>query len=358
MKTDDVNKNPGQYRSPGPDERRPGSAPDRDKDKKGSGKNFFLVLLAICTLGAGYYAFDQHRENEALRSEATFDRTQLQGDVMESYLQIEKNLSEISAHEGVLRSNIMNSRVNEGPLGPQDRVQQEIAIIQALIAHNNELIENLSNQVDDKDRQLAAYNRNVSDLNKRLKRYQTDADQLEAENALLTDNLRSVEERNTQLNDEIRLKTSEIDRQMYELDQQQNIIMAQNASLIEQEDEMHTVFYAVGSYSDLKDADIVEKEGGVIGIGTSKMLKDDFDRDGFTQIDSRDYTIIPIYSKRAELVTTHPRNSYEWVEDDQGISWIRIKNPDRFWESSKYLVVVTRDGTDFSVAQDNSDRLK
>jgi hypothetical protein len=326
------------------------------QERKGGAKGFFIVLLALCTLGAGYYAWDQHKQKEALEANSTFDRNQMQGEALEAYQEIEKNLAEISAHEGVLRTSITTSRRTEGPLSPNDRIQQEIDIINALVAHNNELIDNLSRQVNDKDRQLAMYNNNITNLNKRLKKYQSDAEELEKRNTQLTADLDESRLQNADLSDEIRMKTSEIDRQMYELDQQQGIITAQNASLIEQETEMNTVYYAVGSYSDLRDAEILEKEGGVIGIGTTKTIRDDFNQDRFTQIDSRDYTIIPIYAKRAELVSKHPRSSYEWVEDDNGISWLRIKNPSKFWESSKYLVVVTG-GADMS-AEKNTDVIK
>ena len=44
----------------------------------------------------------------------------------------------------------------------------------------------------------------------------------------------------------------------------------------------------------------------------------DFNKDYFTQIDIRTTKEIKLYSKRAELLTTHPTGSYELVKDDKG----------------------------------------
>ena len=65
----------------------------------------------------------------------------------------------------------------------------------------------------------------------------------------------------------------------------------------------------------------------------------DFNKDYFTQIDIRTTKEIKLYSKRAELLTTHPAKSYELVKDDKGQLTLKITNPKEFWSVSKYLVI-------------------
>ena len=49
---------------------------------------------------------------------------------------------------------------------------------------------------------------------------------------------------------------------------------------------------------------------------------------------------IPVNSKEAKLITSHPSSSYELVRDkDNKIASIDIKDPDQFWKISKYAVV-------------------
>ena len=48
---------------------------------------------------------------------------------------------------------------------------------------------------------------------------------------------------------------------------------------------------------------------------------------------------IKLYSKRAELLTTHPAGSYELVKDAKGQLTLKITNPSQFWSVSRYLVI-------------------
>ena len=49
---------------------------------------------------------------------------------------------------------------------------------------------------------------------------------------------------------------------------------------------------------------------------------------------------IPLNSTEARLMTTHPSNSYELIKDEDAYLIIKIKDPQSFWSSSKYLVVI------------------
>ena len=62
-------------------------------------------------------------------------------------------------------------------------------------------------------------------------------------------------------------------------------------------------------------------------------------KDYFTQIDIRTDKEIKLYSKRAELLTTHPAGSYELVKDAKGQLTLKITNPSQFWSVSRYLVI-------------------
>ena len=51
---------------------------------------------------------------------------------------------------------------------------------------------------------------------------------------------------------------------------------------------------------------------------------------------------LKLYSKRADLLTTHPAGSYALVKDEKGQLTLVINNPDEFWSVSKYLVIQVR----------------
>ena len=48
---------------------------------------------------------------------------------------------------------------------------------------------------------------------------------------------------------------------------------------------------------------------------------------------------IPLYSKKVNLLSNHPANSYSLDKDANGFYTLRITNTNAFWSSSRYLVV-------------------
>ena len=71
-----------------------------------------------------------------------------------------------------------------------------------------------------------------------------------------------------------------------------------------------------------------------------QVLKDsDINKDYFTQVDIRTTKEIKLYSKDADILTTHPAGSYALEKDDKGQLTLKITNPKDFWSVSKYLVI-------------------
>ena len=82
------------------------------------------------------------------------------------------------------------------------------------------------------------------------------------------------------------------------------------------------------------------KEGGFLGLGKQEALKDGFNTEYFSIIDKTKTKSFLIYSKKAELVTNHPKGSYKFIGDDKRIDSLVITDPDSFWKASKYMVVL------------------
>ena len=104
-------------------------------------------------------------------------------------------------------------------------------------------------------------------------------------------------------------------------------------------DELNSAWYCVGTAKELRDNNVLTKEGGVIGIGGVKKLNTaDLNRSYFKQIDLTKVTVIPVDAKKAKVVTSHPAGTYELVGKDR-VENLTIKDTARFWSLSKYLVI-------------------
>ena len=116
----------------------------------------------------------------------------------------------------------------------------------------------------------------------------------------------------------------------------------QETIILEQTGELNTAYYTMGTSKELLAEEVLTKDGGFLGLGKSEILRDDFNAGKFSKIDITATTTIPISGTKAELVTNHPSDSYILEGDsDDALDRLVIVDPNRFWNSSKYLVVVT-----------------
>jgi len=104
---------------------------------------------------------------------------------------------------------------------------------------------------------------------------------------------------------------------------------------------MHTVHYIIGEQKELKDKGVITKEGGILGIGASKKLDvSKLEPSLFTDGDQRELLSIPLYSKKAKLITNHPEASYEFIMDSKGqVESLKVIDRKAFWSVTEYLVV-------------------
>ncbi len=97
---------------------------------------------------------------------------------------------------------------------------------------------------------------------------------------------------------------------------------------------LNTCYYVVGSKKELKAHKIIESGF----LRKTKILQGDFEMSYFTKADRRTLNEIPLHSNKAQLMTNHPKDSYEIV-DHGGAKTLHILNANRFWEKSNFLVI-------------------
>ncbi|NNE55585.1 MAG: hypothetical protein HKN32_06165 [Flavobacteriales bacterium] len=128
---------------------------------------------------------------------------------------------------------------------------------------------------------------------------------------------------------------AEKDIQIANLEQVQNDLLCTMKLL---NDSINEVYFAFGTFKELKENQVVERDGGLFGFLGAKALKDDFNTDYFYAADLRYLQEIPLRVEKAELVTNHPTDSYVMI-GDEGVEKIKITNPEAFWSQSRYLAI-------------------
>jgi len=155
-------------------------------------RNLAFIGLIVSIIGVSYVAIRKTNETEQVKNEAQLEREQLRSDYLASFQIIEDNLFEISAHESIIRHNMMKD--DQKRLSAEERVQQEIAIIEDLIAQNNKTIAGLEAKLDNQDALLTDYTAKNKRLQRKLSSFKSTIAELEERNIILTQELVGVQQ--------------------------------------------------------------------------------------------------------------------------------------------------------------------
>ncbi|MDZ7604584.1 MAG: hypothetical protein U5K79_03130 [Cyclobacteriaceae bacterium] len=241
---------------------------------------------------------------------------------------IESNIKEIKEREKMIS---INSEINEpGSEDAKKQILKDIKAINALMLDNKANLEALDKKLKNSNYQTGKFKKMAAELEERVT---AQATQIEALNTQLNEMVAKNETLNTRVDSLFNTNTTKSE------------VLAKNEATIQDMDaEMHTAYYTSGTSDELIAKHIINKEGGFIGIGKVELLSPQINKNDLTSVDFRNLSSIPINSKKVELVTNHPADSYEIVlnEEEKQVDKLVILDPAKFWESSKLLVMVKK----------------
>ncbi len=238
---------------------------------------------------------------------------------IETLNEIEINLDSITQAQNAISMDTKNS--TEFNQDIRDRISTNISLIGDLLKENQDKIETLNSQ-------LRKSNINLAALRKKLDRLTEDLQKKDAEISVLNEQLL-----------EMKLIVETLNVSVDSLNTQNQ---TKESIIADQTNQINTAYYITGNYKDLKAKNIISAEGGFLGIGKEKLLKQDFNTDSFIKIDITKVTEFVLNNKSIKVVTNHPTDSYTLVKDDKDIvTSLKVTNPTRFWKTSKYLVIIT-----------------
>lgn len=240
--------------------------------------------------------------------------------------EIDSNLDEIRDKRGLIILG-PNSNVDAG-VPKKEQILRNLAMINDLLAENQEKMESLEKQLAQSRNKNATLNTITKSYNEKMAATEKEMNELKEQLAALSFTKAELEAGMNQLKTENLALTTErqqLTDQVTQLDK-----------------KVHTAWYTVGTYKELKTAKVVEKSGGVLGVGRTQTLSSSFDKKVFTEIDTKNTMQISLNSSRAKLITRHPVQSYAIEKSTDGQLTLHIKDPELFWSISKYLVVETK----------------
>jgi len=236
----------------------------------------------------------------------------------ESLNQIEANLAEIKAKEAVISKE--TSKGGELSQDVREKINEDIKLINDLMNKNKRTIARLK-------KELKESNVKIVELQKMLEKMNGQLAEKDSTILVLKDNLTKLNFSVQALNDTLSTV------------RQENVKMASDIST--KTVEINTAYFIIGTEKDLIAKKIVVKEGGFLGLGKSLKIQGNVQQENFKKVDIRTLNSIPVSAKKITLISTHPSDSYEIVGNEKKVDELVITNATKFWEKSKYLVIVT-----------------
>ena len=277
-----------------------------------------LLFFAACTVAVASCNQDavKKAEQAALQQRDSLEQIIAQkdneiNDMMTTLSDIEEGFREITEAQ----NRVTLAKSGEGT-NTKQRITENLQFIQSAMQQNKELINKLKQQVrestvkggqlkkiiDNLTQQMEVKDKQLQALREELDKKDIHIAELDEMVSDLNTNVASLKEENTQ-------KTETISTQ---------------------DKALHTAWFVFGTKKELKEQNILD---------AGEVLRSNFNKEYFTKIDIRIDKEIKLYSKSAEILTSHPASSYTLQRDANQQYVLRITNPDAFWSTSKYLVI-------------------
>ena len=281
-------------------------------------------LLFFAVLAAMVVSCDQKKQQEkqdtmvqqlrdSLNSIITQKNNELD-DMMSTLNDIEDGFREINEAQG----RVALAKQGEGT-NTKARIRENMQFIQTTMAQNRELINKLKQQLRESSFKSEQLKRALETLTAQL-------EEKDKQMQLLRDELEDRDLYIGELGDKIEGLSTDVAELKEETTQKSETIS-------QQDKQLHTAWFVFGTKKELKEQHI---------LVDGDVLQSNFNKDYFTKIDIRVDKEIKLYSSSAKMLTDHPSSSYTLQRDANKQYILRITDPQLFWSTSKYLVILVK----------------
>ena len=281
-------------------------------------------LLFFAVLAAMVVSCDQKKQQEkqdtmvqqlrdSLNSIITQKNNELD-DMMSTLNDIEDGFREINEAQG----RVALAKQGEGT-NTKARIRENMQFIQTTMAQNRELINKLKQQ-------LRESSFKSEQLKRALETFTAQLEEKDKQMQLLRDELEDRDLYIGELGDKIEGLSTDVAELKEETTQKSETIS-------QQDKQLHTAWFVFGTKKELKEQHI---------LVDGDVLQSNFNKDYFTKIDIRVDKEIKLYSSSAKMLTDHPSSSYTLQRDPNKQYILRITDPQLFWSTSKYLVILVK----------------
>ncbi len=283
-------------------------------------QTIIIIVLAILAIVFGVIWMNAAKENKALM--------QSNEDLKTLYESSTATIEEVQASLESLDEDLSGQLFTQSEipdLSPEDRHQRLISSI----ANMREQIEADKKKIAQLEAQLASSRTQLRGVQETVNRLKDSIAEKESIMAELQDRMGIM---NETIEEERRLSKMEIAAR-------EQTIQEKEAALTEAEWEASQIFYAYGTRRHLMDQNIIDRKGGILGIGRVTLVAKKLNPEKFQEINLQESTQIrfPVTKKGYSVLSNHIATTYS-VEKDGDEYVLSVLDPENF-RKQKFLVI-------------------
>jgi chromosome segregation ATPase len=276
-----------------------------------------ILCITSCDRSSGGEAKQLQAQNDSLRLQLVKNEAEL--DEMLAILNsVESDIETIRKAENYLNV----EKDAELSSSKRDQIKKNMDLVVETIRKNKEQLSDLQEKLNKSNvRSLA--------LQKTIDRITNDLSEKSELIVMLQQDLGKKDEQIREMSQQVEALNTDV--QILE-----EVNTSQNDLINRQDNTINTVYYCFGTKKELLEQKILTGSGL---FSKPKALQDGFNREYFIATDKRKLSEIPLFARKAIIRSNHPAKSFEFIGDREKNLTLWIKNPDTFWELSKYLVI-------------------
>lgn len=276
-------------------------------------KNLVFGMIAIIIIAMSFISCNQvEKERTAFQlqkdslQQIIDAKDQTITDFLNDFMEIQNALNTIKEKEKIVSIQSTSGEITK--IDAKENIQQDIRDIYQLLNTNKLKLDDLRKKLKNSNVDIEGLNNMISNLETQLAERDNSISILKSE----------LEQKNIQIQN-LEKVVSSMNSQVAGME---NVIDDQQAKL-------NTAWYRLATKKALKEEGVINKRGDV--VPEPNVM--------FQKVDITNFKEVPVYASKAEILTSHPAESYEIIGDKQQVEKIIIKDPEAFWSVQKRLVV-------------------
>jgi hypothetical protein len=285
----------------------------------------FILLLFI--LGSCHNYKKDTIQLKAEQDSITTEAAKKDSAILEflnGFNQIQANLDSIKTVEKLVT--VQTNRGRELNSDQKTKILDDIALLNQLLQKNKELASSLQQKLNNANFKINQLEAVVTEMKQMVGNLEKQMQEKDDEIKKLNDVVKSLNINIYSLNQKIENISNENQKK--------------TETIASQTTQLNKAYFTFGTTKELEKNGVIEKSGGFLGLGKTPVLRKDFNREYFKEIDIRQFYSLPLMVKSAKIISVHPAGSFH-VTGQKTADTLFVDDKAEFWKVTKYLVIIT-----------------